>query len=146
MFMHQEPVQEQTAFYEMSPRERLAFLIYKSDFEPSEFGLSLLAIGFSIHTISQGWPPSQNLDFIWAAPMLLCGIAQFIGWWILRHQWGRWVRATLALIIACLWLFLVLRDIHSAILWLYLFPMYTCFWALSRLVLRIRANAWTARG
>lgn len=140
MFFHQ--TQEQIPFHEMSPRERLAFLIHKSDFEPSEFGLALTAIGFSGQTIWAGWPPSQNVDFIWSFPMLLLGLAQMVAWWLGRGQAGRYLRAVLAFAMAAFWLFLLLTFGGGAHLWLFLLPAYTSFWAFYRLVLRIYAAAW----
>lgn len=139
MMLSQEPLQEQVPFTAMSPRERLAFLIYKSDFEPSEFGLALTAMGFSAQTLLSG---AMAHDWLWALPMLIGGTAQMLAWWTMRGQLGRHLRAGLALIMTAFWLFLVLRFWGGAATWLYLLPTYTSFWALYRLFLRIRAAAW----
>lgn len=141
MLFHQVPYQ--TPFHEMTPRERLAFLIYQSDFEPAEFGLALTAIGLSGQTIWHGWPPSQNVDFIWSFPMLLLGLLQMLAWWFLRQQAGRWLRVFLSFGAAAFWVYLLLTfGLGSPRLWLYLLPAYTSFWAFYRLVLRIYAAAW----
>lgn len=137
MFFQQ--TQEQTPFHEMSPRERLAFLIYKSDFEPSEFGLALTAIGFGGHMAWVGW---HGDNLYWALPMCLLGLAQMTAWWIGRNRIGRWIRVGLSIVLACFWLGLLLVFGGGPVLWLYLLPTYTCFWALYRLGLRIRATAW----
>lgn len=137
MLFHQ--TQDQMPFYEMSPRERLAFLIYQADFEPSEFGLALTAMGFSAQTL---WAGAMAHDWLWALPMLISSTLQMLAWWTMRHQRGRWARAALALMMAVFWLFLVLRFWGGPATWLYLLPAYTSFWALYRLLLRIRAAAW----